>query len=166
MHMQTSSKCQWPEHEYQDSIASLRTGGNPATPPMQLLSMHVQQKAICFKDGMGASGHGGGNNPALSHSQQVLRLLLTQIRFGRSIGHSQTYRGNFLERTGGCLAGVATLRSATASRCCSSATISCCRSSAASASSARCASALFSSCSALRCFRNCAEPTSCRGFRC
>ena len=33
MHMQTSGKCQMPEHDCQDSIASLRTGENPATPP-------------------------------------------------------------------------------------------------------------------------------------
>lgn len=46
VHMQTSGKCHMPEHECQDSIASLRTGENPATPPMQLLSMHAAQNCI------------------------------------------------------------------------------------------------------------------------
>lgn len=51
----------------------------------------MQHKTVSLKDGMGAAGLGGGDNPALSHSQQVLQLLFTQIRVGNSIDHSQTY---------------------------------------------------------------------------
>ena len=91
MHMQTSGKCQMPEYECQDRIASLRTGENSAIPPMQLLSMHAAQ-TVSLKDGMGAPGLGGGDNTALSHSRQVLQVLFTQIKVGNSINHSQPYQ--------------------------------------------------------------------------
>lgn len=90
MQMQTSGKCQRPEHECQDSIASLRIG-RESSHPSHAASVHACSKKLYHTSRM-AWAHRGLAGVTILRSATANRCcsFYSQISIDTYIDHSQT----------------------------------------------------------------------------